>query len=166
MQARWCIHIVIQCVTNMLFTGSKRTGYFLSKNVNFGCPSWNFSCAFTPNATGRQDPIQSERRDVYRANFLREKTGDKFWFVSPCTGERVQEDLWRDKFACVEIFQLWHEFRVMTANQRSTAWPLSDMFNVTANQRSTIKLSAVQHGGESDCCRLRLLELYIQYNSI
>ena len=35
-------------------------------------------CVFTPNATGRQDPIQSERRDVYRANFSREKSGDKF----------------------------------------------------------------------------------------
>ena len=34
----------------------------------------------------------------------------------------------------------------MTANQRSTAWPLSDMCNVTANQRSTVKLSAVQPG--------------------
>ena len=40
-------------------------------------------CAFTPNATGRQDPIQSERRDAYRANFSREKTGDNFLFVAP-----------------------------------------------------------------------------------
>ena len=30
------------------------------------------------HATGRQDPIQSERRDAYRANLSREKTGDKF----------------------------------------------------------------------------------------
>ena len=51
-----------------------------------------------------------------------------------------------DKFARVEIFQLWHEFRVMTANQRSTAWPLSDMCNVTANQRSSGQLNAVQSG--------------------
>ena len=42
--------------------------------------------------------------------------------------------------------QVWREFCVMTANQRSTAWPLSDMCNVTANQRSTVKLSAVQSG--------------------
>ena len=27
-------------------------------------------CAFTPNAMGRQYPIQSERRDAYRAYFL------------------------------------------------------------------------------------------------
>ena len=66
--------------------------------------------------------------------------------LSLCTGERVHEEFWRDKFARVEIFQLWREFRVMTANQRSTAWPLSDMCNVTANQRSTVKLSAVQPG--------------------
>ena len=35
-------------------------------------------CVFTPNATVRQDPIQSERRDAYRVNFSQEKTGDKF----------------------------------------------------------------------------------------
>ena len=40
-------------------------------------------CVFTPNATGRQDPIQSERIDAFWANFSREKTGDKFWFVAP-----------------------------------------------------------------------------------
>ena len=40
-------------------------------------------CVFTPNATVRQDPIQSERRDAYRANFSREKTADKFRFVAP-----------------------------------------------------------------------------------
>ena len=34
----------------------------------------------------------------------------------------------------------------MTANWRSTAWPLSDMCNVTANQRSTGQPSAVQSG--------------------
>ena len=62
--------------------------------------------------------------------------------LSPCTGE----ELWRDKFARVEIFELWREYRVMTANQRWTAWPLSHMCNVTANQRSTVKLSAVQSG--------------------
>ena len=33
----------------------------------------------------------------------------------------------------------------MTANRRSTAWPLSDMCNVTANQ-PTGQLSAVQSG--------------------
>ena len=64
------VSISISSVTNMLFIGSKRTGYFLNKNVNFGCLSWNFSSAFTPNATGRQDPIQSERIDAYRANFF------------------------------------------------------------------------------------------------
>ena len=31
----------------------------------------------------RRDPIQSERIDAYRANFSREETGDKFWFVAP-----------------------------------------------------------------------------------
>ena len=131
------VSISLSSVTNMLFIGSKRTGYFLNKNVNFGCLSWNFSSVFTPNATRQQDPIRTYRR----------VSGEFFWFVlicratlSPCTGERVHEDLWRDKF------QLWHEFRVMTANQRSTAWPLSDMCNVTANQRSTVKLSAVQSG--------------------
>jgi hypothetical protein len=35
-------------------------------------------CAFTPSATGQQDPIQSERRGADRGNFSREKTGDKF----------------------------------------------------------------------------------------
>ena len=59
---------------------------------------------------------------------------------------------------------------VNSVNMRSTAWPLSHMCNVTANQRSTVKLSVtqcsavrgeLQHGGESDCCRLRLPELYI-----
>ena len=127
------VSLSLSSVTNMLFTGSKRTGYFLNKNVNFGCLSWNFSSAFTPNATGQQDPMQSERIDAYRANFFDLAFG-------------VHEDLWRDKFAWVEIFQLWHEFRVMTANQRSTALPLSDMCNVTANQHSTVKLSAVQSG--------------------
>ena len=34
----------------------------------------------------------------------------------------------------------------MTANQRSTAWPLSDICNVTGNQRSTGQLSAAQSG--------------------
>ena len=37
--------------------------------------------------------------------------------LSPWIGERVHEDMWRDKFARVEIFQLGSEFRVMTANQ-------------------------------------------------
>ena len=37
----------------------------------------------------------------------------------------------------LEIFQLCRNIRVMTANLRSAAWPLSDMCNVTANQRST-----------------------------
>ena len=103
--------------------------------------------AFTPNATGRQDPIESVLRDAYRANYSLEKTSDKFCChttLSPCTGERIHEDLWRDKFVRVEIFQLWREFRVMTANQRATSWPLSDICTVTANQRSTDKLSAVQ----------------------
>ena len=45
-----------------------------------------------------------------------------------------------------KIFKLWRDIRVMTANRRSTAWPLSDICNVTANQRSTVKLSAVQSG--------------------
>ena len=35
---------------------------------------------------------------------------------------------------------------VNSVNMRSTAWPLSHMCNVTANQRSTVKLSAVQSG--------------------
>ena len=38
----------------------------------------------------------------------------------------------------------------MTANQRSTAWTLSDMCNVTADQRSTCHLSAVQSGMNHD----------------
>ena len=33
------VSISISSVTNMLFIGSKRTGYFLNKNVNFGCLS-------------------------------------------------------------------------------------------------------------------------------
>ena len=48
---------------------------------------------------------------------------------------------------CVEIFKLCREIRVMTANQRSTAWPLSDVRNVTANQFSTGQpFPAVQSG--------------------
>ena len=35
---------------------------------------------------------------------------------------------------------------VAMVNMRSTAWPLSHMCNVTASQRSTVKLSAVQSG--------------------
>ena len=35
---------------------------------------------------------------------------------------------------------------VNIVNMRSTAWPLSHMCNVTANQRSTVQLSAVQSG--------------------
>ena len=35
-------------------------------------------CVFTPNATGRQDPIQSERIDAFWANFSREKTATSF----------------------------------------------------------------------------------------
>ena len=83
-----------------------------------------------------------------------------------------QVDLQHATFAQVEIFKLCRDIRVMTANQRSTAWPLSDVRNVTANrfstcrERPTVPCSAVrgepQHGGESDCCRLRLPELYIE----
>jgi hypothetical protein len=47
-------------------------------------------------------------------------------------------------YQSLKIFKLWRDIRVMTANRRSTAWPLSDMCNVTANQRSTGQLSAVQ----------------------
>ena len=46
----------------------------------------------------------------------------------------------------LKIFEVRREIRVMTANRRSAAWPLSDMCNVTANQRSTGQLSAVQSG--------------------
>ena len=49
-------------------------------------------------------------------------------------------------YQSLKIFKLGRDIRVMTANRRSTAWPLSDMCNVTANQRSTVKLSAVQSG--------------------
>ena len=49
-------------------------------------------------------------------------------------------------YQSLKIFKLWRDIRVMTANRRSTAWPLSDICNVTANQRSTGQLSAVQSG--------------------
>ena len=49
-------------------------------------------------------------------------------------------------YQSLKIFKLWRGIRVKTANRRSTAWPLSDMCNVTANQRSTGQLSAVQSG--------------------
>ena len=119
---------ILSSVTNMLFIGSKRTGYFLNKNVNFGCLSWNISSCVQ---TKRNGATRSHTKWTYRC-----VSGEFFWYVAPRRG----------KFARVEIFQLWHEFRVMTANQRSTAWPLSDMCNVTANQRSTVKRSAVQSG--------------------
>ena len=45
-----------------------------------------------------------------------------------------QVDLQHATFARVEIFKLCRDIRVMTANQRSTAWPLSDVRDVTANQ--------------------------------
>ena len=51
---------------------------FSSERSKHGAAEEESHCAFTPNATGRQDPIQSERRDAYRANISREKTGDKF----------------------------------------------------------------------------------------
>ena len=58
-----------------------------------------------------------------------------------------QVDLEHATFAGVEIFKLCRDIRVMTANQRSTAWPLSDVRNVTANQFSTGQtLPAVQSG--------------------
>ena len=41
----------------------------------------------------------------------------------PSTGERVHVDLQRDTFAGVQIFKLCRE--LMTANQRSTTWPLT-----------------------------------------
>ena len=54
----------------LLWFGSERSKHVAAEGESH--------CAFKPNATGRQDPIQSERRDAYRANFSREKTGDKF----------------------------------------------------------------------------------------
>ena len=47
---------------------------FGSERSKHGAAEEEAHCAFTPNAIGRQDPIQSERRDAYRANFSREKT--------------------------------------------------------------------------------------------
>ena len=58
-----------------------------------------------------------------------------------------QVDLQHATFAQVEIFKLCHDIRVMTANQRSTAWPLSDVRNVTANQFSTGQPFPAVHSG-------------------
>ena len=51
---------------------------FGSDRSKHGAAEEEAHCAFTPNATGRQDLVQSECRDAYRANFSREKTGDEF----------------------------------------------------------------------------------------
>ena len=51
---------------------------FGSERSKHGAAEEEAHCAFTPNATGRQDPIQSERRVAYLANFAQGKTGDKF----------------------------------------------------------------------------------------
>ena len=58
-----------------------------------------------------------------------------------------QVDFQHATFARVEIFKLCRDIRVMTANQRSKGWPLSDVRNVTANQFSTGQpFPAVQSG--------------------
>jgi hypothetical protein len=100
-------------------------------------------CAFTPNATGRQDPIQSERRDAYRANFSWEKTGDKFvaphfrrarsrgfvprlirlsWNISTLT--RISRDDSQSAFNSVATE--WHEctfvFATLVSSARNRYW--------------------------------------------
>ena len=66
----------------------------------------------------------------------------------PGTGERVHVDFrWICSTPLLLELKLCRDIRVMTANQRSTAWPLSDMRNVTANQFSTGQpFPAVQSG--------------------
>ena len=66
----------------------------------------------------------------------------------PGTGERVHVDFrWICSTPLLLELKLCRDIRVMTANQRSTAWPLSDVRYVTANQFSTGQpFPAVQSG--------------------
>lgn len=75
------VSISLSRVTSMLFTGSKRTGYFLNKNVNFVCLSWKwFKPLLHYNAVYRQHtftllPLAMTLNISYFINFTNKNKG-------------------------------------------------------------------------------------------